>query len=382
MSIAERFRPENLAKFRRLAAFLDRRFPAHVWKRLTDAARGAFHDFERTIDPEVDPVTAAIAARDAVVAPHLRNIVIGEGSACAPGCRILVHANGPGEPYGRVEIGRGVRLGRNTSIEMWSHNRLRIGDFTSLGENCALGGDVEIGRHCVFSWNIFLATGDHHARDLPAWLIKDQDARAQQDPAWSRTDSRPIVVDDDVWMGWGAFIKQGVHIGRGAIIGAYAVVSHDVPPYSIQAGVPSREIGKRLAFAPPAAIDAARDDDRPYLYAGFLHRQEDRVPGGTGMHAYDEARVVLAGGRFRRLRIRARADAPAILDVSVNGAPAGELRLGAQATDTQMDVPATTEGARSGLLAAYNVVDLRARDAHAASGLPAFELQSIGLVQA
>jgi len=349
---------------------------------VTEAVRAAFHDFERTIDPDVDPITAAIATRDAIVAPHLRNITIGEGSSCDPGCRILVNANGPGEPYGRVEIGRYVRLGRNTSIEMWSHNRLRIGDFTSLGENCALGGDVEIGRHCLFSWNIYLATGDHHARDVPAWLIKDQDARAHQDPAWSKTDSRRTVVDDDVWMGWGAFIKQGVHIGRGAIIGANAVVSHDVPPYSIHAGIPSREIGKRLAFAPPVAIDAARDEHRPYLYAGFLHRQEDRVPDGTGMSAYDEARVVLAGGRFRRLRIRARAATAVILDVSVNGAPAGELRLGALAADTEMDLPPTREGDRSGLLAAYNVVDLRARDSHASAGSPAFELQSIGLVQA
>ena len=79
------------------------------------------------------------------------------------------------------------------------------------------------------------------------------------------------------------------------------------------------------------------------------------------MRAYDEARVVLAGGRFRRLRIRARADTPAILDVSVNGASAGELRLGVQAGDTRMDLPATREDGRVGLLAAYNVVDLRIR---------------------
>jgi len=381
MAITGRFRSENLAKVRRLTALFDRRFPAHAWRRLTEAARAAFHDFERTIDPAVDAVTAAIAARDGIVAQDLRNIVIGEGSACGPECRILTHANGPGEPPGRVEIGRRARLGRNTFIEVWSHNRFRIGDFTTLGENCALGGDVEIGRHCLFSWNIYLATGDHHARDVPAWLIKDQDARAQQDPAWSKTHSRRTVVDDDVWMGWGAFIKQGVHIGRGAIIGAYAVVSHDVPPYSIHAGIPSREIGRRLEFAPPVAIEAARDEHRPYLYSGFLHRQEDRVPDGTGMRAYDEARVVLTGGRFRRLRIRARADTAAILDVSVNGAPTGELRLGVQAADTRMDIPATREDVRVGLLAAYNVVDLRVRDARTPPGLPAFELQSIGLVQ-
>ena len=60
--------------------------------------------------------------------------------------------------------------------------------------------------------------------------------------------SCPIVwaVENDVWIGSGVFIKAGVKIGSGAIIGANAVVTHDVEPYSIVAGVPAKEIRKRL----------------------------------------------------------------------------------------------------------------------------------------
>lgn len=50
----------------------------------------------------------------------------------------------------------------------------------------------------------------------------------------------PVVIDDDVWVGSGAIILKGVHVGRGAIIAAGAVVTGNVQPYSIVAGVPAR----------------------------------------------------------------------------------------------------------------------------------------------
>lgn len=56
-----------------------------------------------------------------------------------------------------------------------------------------------------------------------------------------------IVVGNDVWIGFEAVILSGVHIGDGAIIGARAVVTHDVPPYTIVGGVPARTIRKRFS---------------------------------------------------------------------------------------------------------------------------------------
>ena len=55
-----------------------------------------------------------------------------------------------------------------------------------------------------------------------------------------------IVVGNDVWIGYEAVIMSGVHIGDGAIIGARAVVTRDVPPYTIVGGVPAKEIKKRF----------------------------------------------------------------------------------------------------------------------------------------
>lgn len=56
--------------------------------------------------------------------------------------------------------------------------------------------------------------------------------------------SKPVVIDDDVWIGAGAIILPGVHIGRGAVIGAGAVVTRDVSPFAVVAGVPARLVRK------------------------------------------------------------------------------------------------------------------------------------------
>ena len=55
-----------------------------------------------------------------------------------------------------------------------------------------------------------------------------------------------IVIGNDVWIGYGAVIMTGVHIGDGAIIAARAVVTKDVPPYTIMGGTPAKEIRKRF----------------------------------------------------------------------------------------------------------------------------------------
>ena len=73
-----------------------------------------------------------------------------------------------------------------------------------------------------------------------------------------------IVVGSDVWIGFDAVIMQGVRIGDGAIIGTRAVVTKDVPPYTIVGGVPAREIRKRFAPDTIQALLKLRWWDWPY----------------------------------------------------------------------------------------------------------------------
>jgi acetyltransferase-like isoleucine patch superfamily enzyme len=56
---------------------------------------------------------------------------------------------------------------------------------------------------------------------------------------------QPIVVEEDVWLGASVIILGGVTVGRGSVVGAGAVVTQDLPPYSIARGVPARVVGMR-----------------------------------------------------------------------------------------------------------------------------------------
>jgi acetyltransferase-like isoleucine patch superfamily enzyme len=64
-----------------------------------------------------------------------------------------------------------------------------------------------------------------------------------------RPETPETIIGDDVWIGFGALIMQGVSIGNGSIIGAMAVVTKDVPPYEVWAGVPARKIKDRFSTA-------------------------------------------------------------------------------------------------------------------------------------
>jgi len=91
---------------------------------------------------------------------------------------------------------------------------------------------LEIGAGCMIGPYCYLTDGNHGiARDLP---VKVQPMIAQ-----------PVVLEDEVWLGAGVSVLPGVRIGRGAVIGAGAVVTHDVPPYAVVVGVPGRVLKQR-----------------------------------------------------------------------------------------------------------------------------------------
>jgi len=74
---------------------------------------------------------------------------------------------------------------------------------------------------------------------------------------------RRTVIGQDAWIGCGAIIKTGVHVGRGAIVAAGAVVTHDVPEYEIHAGVPAKRIGQRFSSDAERAIHSAMLEQPP-----------------------------------------------------------------------------------------------------------------------
>jgi acetyltransferase-like isoleucine patch superfamily enzyme len=138
---------------------------------------------------------------------------------------------------GSVVLGKRVHLYRGTIIEVGHGGKVSIGENTHIQPGCNLNGyvgEVRIGSKVMVSAGCGFVPYQHKLDDS-SWSMSDQ-------PLTSKGD---IVVEDDVWLGMGVKVMDGVHIGRGAVIGANAVVTKDIPPSSVAVGVPARIIRAR-----------------------------------------------------------------------------------------------------------------------------------------
>ena len=142
-------------------------------------------------------------------------------------------------------IGSGFHAGRQVFIYGKSH--VKIGRNFYIGRFSEIGCDVDIGDHVMFANYVSLVGKYDHHYEKPGVPIRcaPQIRDAQYD--WKGLDER-IVIGDDVWVGYRAVIMSGVKIGAGSIIAAGSVVTKDVDPMSIYAGVPARKVGPRFSM--------------------------------------------------------------------------------------------------------------------------------------
>lgn len=115
-------------------------------------------------------------------------------------------------------------------------NDFKTGPYCSMGCNCLIGPKVEFEQYVMLASYIAIIGGDHRI-DRPGVPMRFA----------GRAKVEKTVLEADVWVGHGVTVMAGVRIGRGAIIAAGAVVTKDVPPYEIQAGIPAKRIGDRFA---------------------------------------------------------------------------------------------------------------------------------------
>lgn len=149
--------------------------------------------------------------------------------------------------YGRLFLGRWTHFGDGTAIRC-HEGTLRIGEKTVFGQdvsvNCYL--DVEFGAAGLVADRVYVADFDHRTDDLTV-PIKDQGIL-----------KRPVRIGADVWLGTKSTVLKGVEIGRGSVVGANAVVTRDIPAYSIACGVPARTVRSRLERKPPVVMKVRR----------------------------------------------------------------------------------------------------------------------------
>ena len=112
---------------------------------------------------------------------------------------------------------------------------LRVGRGTSLNEYVFINGfgGVSIGERVAVGARCMFASFEHSFRGSGKSVFE------------LPTENRPIVVEDDVYFGYGVIVRGGVTIGRGAVIGAGAVVTRDIPAGAVASGCPARVTGYR-----------------------------------------------------------------------------------------------------------------------------------------
>lgn len=134
-----------------------------------------------------------------------------------------------------ISLADGVRIGRGCFLTA-HRGRLQLGRFASVSPSVHLGaddGEIVIGEFVAIGPGCVLRAANHCFASLDEPIMRQ-----------GHTPGR-IVVEDDVWLGANVVITPDVRIGRGAIVGAGAVVTRDVPPFAIVGGVPAAVIGNR-----------------------------------------------------------------------------------------------------------------------------------------
>ena len=169
---------------------------------------------------------------------HITNLQL--GGHVFIGDRVVIFENNNG---GSVELAERVNLHNDTCIQTGDGGSLKIGRDTHIQSHCQfsaykapiqIGCNVQIAPNCAFY--------PYAHGFAPGELIMKQPLQTKGG----------IIVEDEAWLGCGVIVLDGVRIGKGAVVGAGSVVTHDVPDGAIAVGVPARVTNMRSNL--PAAL--------------------------------------------------------------------------------------------------------------------------------
>lgn len=130
--------------------------------------------------------------------------------------------------FEHVLIGKGT-YGELNVVDFGGNAKLIINNYVSIAQHVS-----------------FILNAEHYTDHISTYPFKVKILRTQNTESFSKGN---IIVDDDVWIGYGATIMSGVHIGQGAVVAAGAIVTKDIPPYTIVGGVPAKIINYRFEDA-------------------------------------------------------------------------------------------------------------------------------------
>ena len=141
----------------------------------------------------------------------------------------------------RIHISPGFTCGYFCRIEAFSRggvgNTMFFGENLNIGDFCHITSveSVVFGKNVLIGSSVFISDHDHGSASFEDLSIS---------PANRALESKPVIIEDNVWVGEKAIILKGVRVGSNSVVAAGSVVTKDVPPYSVVAGVPAKVIKK------------------------------------------------------------------------------------------------------------------------------------------
>ena len=167
------------------------------------------------------------------------NVVFGEGFYCES-AQVFRHLKSKAPRA--VVFGDHVSVYGGCSFSVGPQGHCSVGDFTLLNGALVMAEErIEIGSHCLISWNVGIADSDFHPL-APAQRIIDSHALApffKDRPPRPEIRTAPVIIADNVWIGMNAVILKGVTIGENSVVAAGAVVTKSVPANVVVAGNPA-----------------------------------------------------------------------------------------------------------------------------------------------
>ena len=154
---------------------------------------------------------------------------------------------------------------------------IKIGYATTLGYNNLLVGNITIGKYCQVGADVALHASNHPMNHMTTYINQN----LFNGELKTLKQENKITIGNDVWIGHGVIVVGNVTIGNGAILAAGSVVTKDVKPYTVIAGVPAKEIKKRFSAAIIQEIEALQWWDKseeelekikPLFFKNFSNR--------------------------------------------------------------------------------------------------------------
>ena len=161
------------------------------------------------------------------------------------------------------------------AVNMFNSDLVKVGKATYGGVK-VLSFNAEqklfIGNYCSIGPEVvFILSADHPLNYISTFPFRVKCLQNSECEGISKGD---IILEDDVWIGYGAIILSGVHIGQGAVIGAGAVVTANVPPYAIVAGNPAKVVRYRFR---EELLKVLRRVDYSEIGLNYIKENEDRL---------------------------------------------------------------------------------------------------------